>query len=55
MPYGGATGLRLNIGCGDVYFDGWVNIDRDSPKADLKMDIRAALPYGDNRKRVSRK
>lgn len=48
MSSGGVTGLRLNIGCGDVYFDGWVNIDRDSPKADLKMDIRAALPYEDN-------
>ena len=40
--------LKLNIGCGDVHLDGWVNIDLDSPKADLKHDVRTPLPYADN-------
>jgi predicted SAM-dependent methyltransferase len=35
----------LHIGCGDVHLDGWVNIDLDSPKADLKHDLRQPLPY----------
>lgn len=40
--------LKLHIGCGDIYFDGWVNIDFDSDKADLKHDLTEPLPYGDN-------
>lgn len=40
--------LKLNIGCGDIYFDGWINIDLDSAKADLKIDVRNRLPYDDN-------
>lgn len=39
--------LKLNIGCGEVYFNGWINIDIDSAKADLKHDLRGALPYDD--------
>ncbi len=37
----------LHIGCGEVYFDGWINIDSESSKADLKHDLRKALPYPD--------
>ncbi|AGB42133.1 hypothetical protein Halha_2259 [Halobacteroides halobius DSM 5150] len=40
--------LMLNIGCGDVCFDGWVNIDLDSKAADLNIDVRDGLPYEDN-------
>ena len=39
--------LKLNIGCGQVKFSGWVNIDVD-PKADLVIDIRKGLPFGEN-------
>lgn len=39
--------LKLNVGCGDVYLNGWVNIDLDSSKADLKCDVRGRLPYED--------
>ncbi len=40
--------LMLHIGCGSVYFDGWVNMDLDSPKADRHHDMRQPLPYDDN-------
>ena len=40
--------MKLNLGCGDVYFDGWVNIDMESEKADLKHDLRSPLPYDDS-------
>ena len=39
--------LMLHIGCGDVHLEGWVNIDLDSPKADLLHDMRQPLPFGD--------
>lgn len=40
--------LKLNLGCGDVYFEDWVNIDSESEKADLKHDLKKPLPYDDN-------
>lgn len=40
--------LKLNLGCGNVYLNGWVNIDLDSEKADLKHDLTKPLPYEDN-------
>ena len=40
--------LMLHIGCGDVHFDGWVNIDIASSKADLLHDLRTPLPYEEN-------
>ncbi len=40
--------VKLNVGCGEAYFPGWVNIDIDSPKADLKHDLRKPLPYEEN-------
>lgn len=39
--------LKLNVGCGDVYLKGWVNIDNLSEKADLKHDMKDPLPYAD--------
>ena len=39
--------LKLNLGCGDAYLDGWVNIDLDSEKADLRHDLTEPLPYED--------
>lgn len=38
----------IHVGCGGVYFPGWVNIDLNSEKADLKCDIRDQLPYEEN-------
>lgn len=40
----GRQGLKLNIGCGSKLKAGWVNIDL-SPKADLTLDARQALPF----------
>lgn len=40
--------LMLHIGCGDVYFDHWINIDLESEKADLHHDLRHPLPFEDN-------
>lgn len=40
--------LALNIGCGDNYLSGWINIDIDSKKADKNIDLRGPLPYQDN-------
>lgn len=42
------TKLMLNLGCGDVYFEGWINIDISSKKADLLCDLKEPLPYKDN-------
>ncbi len=39
--------LKLNIGCGDVKFHDWVNIDIE-PGADLVVDLRNGLPLEDD-------
>jgi predicted SAM-dependent methyltransferase len=39
--------LKLHLGCGPIRLPGWVNIDIDSPDADLNMDLRAALPFAE--------
>jgi predicted SAM-dependent methyltransferase len=39
--------LKLHIGCGNIYFPGWVNIDISAPKADQKIDIRRGFPFGE--------
>jgi len=44
--------LKLNIGCGTDYKDGWINIDNNSDhnitKLDLNWDLRNPLPFKDN-------
>ncbi len=44
--------IKLNLGCGTDYKDGWVNIDNNSDnnitKLDLDWDLRNPLPYKDN-------
>jgi predicted SAM-dependent methyltransferase len=39
--------LKLNVGCGKVKLDGWVNIDIESG-ADLVLDVRKGLPFNQN-------
>lgn len=39
--------MNLHLGCGNRIFEGWVNIDLDSPTADHRMDLRDPLPYDD--------
>ncbi len=37
--------LRVHIGCGPIYLEGWLNLDiaRDS-RADVRLDLRTGLP-----------
>ena len=39
--------MKLHLGCGPNYIKGWVNIDLDSPLADVHADFREPLPYQD--------
>jgi predicted SAM-dependent methyltransferase len=36
---------KLHIGCGDVIFPSWTNIDRESKVADVNIDVRQGLPF----------
>ena len=37
--------LRLNLGCGDIFFDGWVNVDlEDRRKANLLWNLTDQFP-----------
>jgi predicted SAM-dependent methyltransferase len=44
--------IKLNIGCGTDYKEGWINIDNNSDdnieKLDLNWDLRNPLPFEDN-------
>lgn len=40
--------MKLHLGCGDIYLDGWVNIDAESSSADFRHDLTNPLPYPDN-------
>lgn len=44
--------LKLHIGCGTVYKDGWINIDNNSDnniaRLDLAWDLHYPLPFSDN-------
>lgn len=46
---GGDTMIKLNIGCGMDYKEGWINIDNNSDsnieKLDLNWDLRRPLPF----------
>jgi SAM-dependent methyltransferase len=39
--------VRLHLGCGDKYLDGYVNVDAYSPKADVKADICELAEFDD--------
>ena len=39
--------IKLHLGCGDQYLQGWTNCDLYSDKADLKIDSKI-LPYVNN-------
>lgn len=39
--------MKLNLGCGDLLFDDYINCDLYNSKADLQIDCRI-LPYEDN-------
>lgn len=39
--------LKLNIGCGNVKFAKWINIDIE-PSADITIDVTKGLPFKDN-------
>lgn len=46
--------IKLNIGCGTDYKEGWINVDNNSDeniedgKLDLDWDLRNPLPFADN-------
>lgn len=44
--------IKLHLGCGTVYKDGWINIDNNSDnniqKLDINWDLRMPLPFPDN-------
>jgi predicted SAM-dependent methyltransferase len=44
--------IKLHIGCGTNYFEGWINIDNNSDnniqKLDINFDLRNQLPFIDN-------
>lgn len=38
--------MRLNLGCGDRYADGWTNVDFESPhRKDETVDLTGELPW----------
>lgn len=39
---------KLHLGSGSIHLDGWLNIDIDSPHADLNLDLRCPLPCADD-------
>ncbi|WP_157070097.1 class I SAM-dependent methyltransferase [Aureimonas frigidaquae] len=39
--------MKLHLGSGPIRLDEWINIDLDSPAADVLMDLRKPLPYAD--------
>jgi predicted SAM-dependent methyltransferase len=40
------TPIYLHLGCGDRKFDGFINVDLDSPGADMHLDLTQPLPWG---------
>jgi predicted SAM-dependent methyltransferase len=39
--------MKLHLGCGFNYIEGWCNVDLDSSVADLHADLRNPLPCAD--------
>jgi len=40
--------LNLHLGCGRNIKPGWINVDSFAPEADLRLDLREPLPFGDD-------
>lgn len=40
-----ARGLKLHLGSGTIRLDGWLNIDLETPQANLHLDITRGLPF----------
>lgn len=38
---------KLHLGCGEVRFPDWLNIDLDTPSADMNLDLTHPLPFTD--------
>jgi predicted SAM-dependent methyltransferase len=39
--------MKIHLGCGSNYINGWINIDLDSPLADIYADLRQPLQFKD--------
>ncbi|MDO9215260.1 MAG: methyltransferase domain-containing protein [Methylococcales bacterium] len=39
--------MKLHLGSGKVKLNGWQNVDLDAPEADMHLDLREKLPFGD--------
>jgi predicted SAM-dependent methyltransferase len=39
--------MKLHLGSGMVTLEGWLNVDIATPTADLHLDLRKPLPFGD--------
>ena len=39
--------LRLHVGCGTIYKDGWVNVDLAGTRVDLAWNLARPLPFED--------
>jgi SAM-dependent methyltransferase len=46
--YSQSRDLKLHVGCGSNYKEGWVNIDLFNPTADVALDLRERFPFADN-------
>ena len=38
---------RLHFGCGSVILEGWINVDLNSPLADIQHDLTQPLPFAE--------
>lgn len=40
--------MKLHLGCGPIRLVDWINIDIESPVADMHLDLRNTLPFQDD-------